>query len=207
MAETNWRVEGEYFESCNCAFLCPCIPSNMTASPTNGECKVALVFHITEGHFGETSLDDLTFVVAAHTPGAMAEGNWTLGLIIDERASDVQQEAIGAIASGSAGGPMAALAPLIGNFAGIELRPVRFEKDGMNCSVVVPEMLEQSVTGVASAADPTQPIMIDHTAHPANPRLALAKATVSHLHAFGIDWDDDGGQNNGHFAPFSWGSA
>jgi hypothetical protein len=40
--------------------------------------------------------------------------------------------------------------------------------------------------------------------HPANPRLALAKATRSHLHAFGIDWNDTSGQNNGHYAPFNW---
>ena len=207
MTETNWRVEGEYFESCNCDFLCPCVPSNLTAPPTHGDCKVAMVFHVTKGNFGEVALDDLTFVVAAHTPGVMADGNWTVGLIVDDRASEPQQEAIAAIASGNAGGPMANLAPLIGNFAGIELKPMRFEKDGMTCSVSVPEMLDQGVTGVASAADATQPIMIDHTLHPANARLALAKATHSHLHAFGIDWDDDSGQNNGHFAPFSWRSA
>jgi hypothetical protein len=40
--------------------------------------------------------------------------------------------------------------------------------------------------------------------HPANARLALAKATGSHLHAFGLDWDDTSGNNNGHFAPFNW---
>lgn len=204
MAETDWRIEGEYFESCNCDFLCPCISSNLGDEPTTGECKVALAFHITKGSFGDVALDDLTFVVAAHTPGIMAAGDWTVGLIVDERASEAQQEAIGAIASGAAGGPMANLAPLIGNFAGIELKPIRFEKDGLRCSVSVPGMLEQGVAGLPSAADPAEPIVIDNTAHPANPRLALAKATHSHLHAFGIDWDDDGGQNNGHSAPFSW---
>jgi hypothetical protein len=45
---------------------------------------------------------------------------------------------------------------------------------------------------------------IDNTLHPANPRLALAKSTGSHVHAFGLDWDDTSGRNNGHFAPFSW---
>jgi hypothetical protein len=40
--------------------------------------------------------------------------------------------------------------------------------------------------------------------HPASARLALAKATASHLHAFGLDWDDTSGNNNGHFAPFNW---
>jgi hypothetical protein len=65
-------------------------------------------------------------------------------------------------------------------------------------------MLEQSCEGVASVSDPTQPLYIDNTMHPANSRLALAKATGSHLHAFGLDWDDTSGNNNGHFAPFNW---
>lgn len=34
--------------------------------------------------------------------------------------------------------------------------------------------------------------------------LALAHATDSHVHAFGIDWDNTSGTNNGHFAPFNW---
>ncbi len=40
-----------------------------------------------------------------------------------------------------------------------------------------------------------------------NSRLALAKATGSHLHAFGIAWDDASGRNNGHFAAFDWKSS
>ena len=207
MNDQDWRVEGDYFESCNCDFLCPCISSNMTAAPTTGECKVAMVFHITKGHHGGTSLDDLSFAVAAWTPGAMIEGDWTVGIIIDDRADVAQRDAIAAIASGKGGGPMAGLAPLVGTFAGVESRPIRFEKDGLGRQVTIPGVLEQGVAGMPSLADPTDPIALDQTAHPANPRLALAKATHSHLHAFGIDWDDDSGRNNGHFAPFRWQSA
>jgi hypothetical protein len=68
-------------------------------------------------------------------------------------------------------------------------------------------MLEQSIAAIPSGADESQPMVLDNTMHPANPRLGLAKATGSHLHAFGIDWDDDSGTNNGHLAPFSWQAA
>jgi hypothetical protein len=44
----------------------------------------------------------------------MAEGNWSVAAYIDERADDKQTEALGAIFTGAAGGPMAAFAPLIG---------------------------------------------------------------------------------------------
>jgi hypothetical protein len=96
------------------------------------------------------------------------------------------------------------LTPLVGTFASLESRPIRFEADGLTRRVSVPDLLEEGVAGLPTYVDPSQPIVIDNTAHPANSRLALAKATHSHLHAFGLDWDDDGGRNNGHFASFRW---
>ena len=59
--------------------------------------------------------------------GPMGAGNMTVGLIIDERASDAQVEAISAIATGAVGGPMAALGPLVGKIAGVERRPIQFD--------------------------------------------------------------------------------
>src|SRR5438105_6132293 len=90
----SWHVTGEYCEACSCDFLCPCLPSNLTAPPTNGECRAALAFHITEGRYDGQALDGLSFVVALHTPGVMADGNWTVGLIVDQRASPAQKDAI-----------------------------------------------------------------------------------------------------------------
>lgn len=204
MATQNWHVSGEYFEACNCEFLCPCLPSNLTAMPTSGECKVALAFHIASGQFDGEALDGLNFVVVIHSPGAMGDGNMTVGLIVDERASAAQRDAIGAIASGQAGGPMAALAPLVGKFAGIETQPIRFDKRGASYEVVVPGLVDQAIDGVPSAANSAAPIAIDNVFHPVNTRLALAKASRAHLHAFGIDWDDTSGRANGHYAPFAW---
>ena len=204
MAETSWQISGDYFESCSCAYLCPCIYTNMAAQPTKGSCTVALAFHVEHGQYGAIPLDDLNFVVVAHTPGAMAEGNWSVGVVIDARANAEQQQALTAIASGQAGGPMAALVPLIGQFLGVESRPIQYQKNGKSRSLSIPGVLEQAVEGVSSPAYPEEPMAIDNTLHPANRRLALAKAQHSHLHLFGLDWDDTSGQNNGHFAPFHW---
>lgn len=40
--------------------------------------------------------------------------------------------------------------------------------------------------------------------HPVNNRLGLGNAKNSRVHAFGIDWEDASGRNNGHHAPFDW---
>lgn len=204
MASASWQVSGDYFETCSCDFLCPCLPSNLAAKPTRGTCHAALVFHVEQGDYQGLSLDGLNFAVLLQTPDAMGLGNWSVGVVTDQAASPDQQQALVAIASGQAGGPMAALSPLIGNFLGVEARPIHYQKNGLNRSVSIPGILDQEAAGLPSAVVQGEPIYIDNTAHPANSRLALARAVRSHLHAFGLDWDDTTGQNNGHFAPFNW---
>jgi hypothetical protein len=203
MANPEWRISGEYFEACNCDSVCPCPTSGLTARPTRGSCDAGLVFRVDRGSYGSTRLDGLAFAVLLHTPGPMIEGRWTVGLILDERATDEQRTALTAIASGQAGGPMAALGPLIGTFRGAEAKAIRIEQDGMRRSVSIPGTLDIAIEGIAGA-NPAEPIYFDNVGHPVARRLALAKASRSHMHAFGIDWDDDGGGNNGHFAPFAW---
>jgi hypothetical protein len=199
-----WRIEGQYMETCNCTYLCPCPSSNLTARPTEGDCKAAVALRIDKGEKDGVKLDGLSFIVVMHSPRAMAEGNITVGLIVDERATDKQAEAIGAIATGAAGGPMAALAPLVGRVAGVEKRPIRFAEDGLQRFVTAGDLVDQACEGVPGPARPGEPIYLDNTCHPVNSRLALAKATRSKIHAFGIDWDDSSGTRNGHFAPFAW---
>jgi hypothetical protein len=206
MASVSWQISGEYFEACSCDSVCPCLTSGMAARPTKGSCDVGLVFQVQRGRYGSTSLDGLSFAVLARTPGPMIQGNWTVGLVLDERGSKEQRDALTTIASGQGGGPMAALGPLIGNFAGAEAKPIRIESSGMRRSVSIPGMLDLAVEGIPGA-NQGEPIFFDNVAHPAASRLALAKASRSHLHGFGIDWDDTSGRNNGHFAPFSWTSS
>lgn len=199
-----WKVSGQYFENCNCDFICPCIGSNLTAKPTEGDCKAALAFKIDRGEKDGIRLDGLTFVIVMRSPGPMAEGNIKVGLIVDEKANEKQTEAIIAIASGAAGGPMAALGPLVSEMAGVEKRPIQFDADGLSRSVKAGEFIEQSCEGVPSAVKAGEPIYIDNTCHPVNAKLALAKAKHSRFNVFGISWKDMSGGKNGHFAPFAW---
>jgi hypothetical protein len=118
------------------------------------------------GRFGDVSLDGLCFALAGVAPGPMGDGNWNVGLIVDDRADAAQEKAIAAIASGEAGGPLAALAPLIASFRGVEKKSIRFEKDGLRRSVSIPGMLDQAVEGVPSPTVPGEPLVIDNSIQP-----------------------------------------
>jgi len=203
MATVQWQISGNYMEACSCDSVCPCPTSGLAARPTKGSCDAGLVFHVERGQYGGTTLDGLSFAVLLHTPGPMGQGNWTVGVIVDERASAPQREALTSIASGQGGGPMAAVGPLVGRFAGAEAKPIKLEGTGMRRAVSIPGVLDIAIEGIAGAKQ-DEPIYLDNVGHPAASRLALAKATRGHMHAFGINWDDTSGRNNGHFAPFSW---
>ena len=205
MATPDWKLRGQYYETCSCDFVCPCLPGRMAVRPTEGACTFAMAFEIERGHYGTVSLDGLGFVVLGRTPEAMDKGNWTVGIVADERASVEQRDAITAVASGAAGGPMAAVSGLVGTFAGVESAPIRFDRDGVKWSVSASSLVDMAAEGAMGInPEATEPIHLDNTGHPAADRVALARATRSHVHALGFDWDDAGGENNGQYAPFSW---
>lgn len=200
----DWRIEGQYMETCNCSYLCPCIPSHLTAKPTEGDCQAAIAMRVDKGARDGVELDGVSFIVFLHSPGPMAEGNITVGLIIDDKASAQQVEQVTAIATGAAGGPMAALAPLVGKVAGVERAPVHFESDGLKRSVTAGKLVDQACEGIAGAVRTSEPMFVENTGHPVNEKLALAKATRSRFDVFGAKWNDSSGTRNGHYAPFAW---
>ena len=135
----------------------------------------------------------------------MGKGNWSVGLIADERANAEQRDAITAIVSGAAGGPMAALSGLVGTFLGVESAPIHFDRSGARWSVTASRFLDMAAEGVKGLnPDATEPLYLDNTGHPAADRFALARASRSHVQALGLAWQDDSGGNNGQYAPFSW---
>lgn len=208
MTTASWNASGQYYETCSCDYVCPCILQQMTVEPTKGTCTFAMAFQIERGTFGSTALEGLGFIVLGLTPEAMGKGNWSVGLVIDDRATAEQRDAITAIASGSAGGPMAALAGLIGKFLGVESAPIKFDRTGVKWAVTagsLVDMAAQAAMGINPSV--TEPLRLSNTGHPASDSIALANAMKSHVDALGISWNDTSGKNNGQYAPFSWRSA
>ena len=94
---TQWEIRGVQYDTCNCAWGCPCQFGSPT---THGNCEGVLCGHIEEGHFGDTRLDGLDWAMLFYWPGEIAEGNGKQRVIIDERADDAQCEALRKILHG-----------------------------------------------------------------------------------------------------------
>jgi len=140
MGDVRWELAGQYTESCNCDYLCPCISSNAQAKPTHGECFAALLFQVDHGNYEAISLDGLNFGLALWTPTNMALGG-KFALVIDESASAEQAKSLESIGSGDAGGPPAGTKHLAPNYLGSVRAPISFKADGASRTVSAGDFL------------------------------------------------------------------
>lgn len=97
MPDVNWMISAREFSNCNCAYGCPC---QFNALPTHGFCQAVAGMEIDEGYHGDTKLDGLRFVGIFRWPGPIHFGKGEAAVVIDERASAAQRDALLRILSG-----------------------------------------------------------------------------------------------------------
>ena len=198
-----WRLDGTYFENCSCEVVCPCAATDLTAPADYERCRVLFAFHVDSGQVDGVDVSGLTIGLFADTPAQMIEGNWRVGLFMDADATEQQSAKLAGVFSGQMGGPMAALAPLIGEFLGIDTAPIEYSESGRSHHVKIGDAIEIDVEDATSPLDPDgPPPKLAGLRYPINTTLTVARATTSRISAFGIEISNTG--KNGFSAPFSW---
>jgi hypothetical protein len=198
----SWSLSGRYFENCTCDVVCPCTAS-LTLGADYDRCQVILVFHVEQGEVDGVDVSGLTVAAVADTPKVMTDGNWRLGVIMDETASDEQAEKLGAVFGGQLGGPMEALGPLVGENLGVERAALEFSVDGNRHTLKLGQFGEVDVEGVVPFGVETgEPGRLAGIFHPASSELKIAKAGDTRLSAFGLEPALAG--KSGFFADFAW---
>lgn len=198
-----WQIDGEYFESCNCELLCPCLLARGSVRPTEGHCDVMVAVRVNSGKYGQTDLSGLNAMLAIYAPGVMTSGNWTVAPYVDERGSQAQRAALEQIVSARAGGPLGRFDPLIATRMPAKAVPITFTADAGTRKLSIPGVAEVTVEGVVGVNN--EQVWIDNVAHFANRRLAAAKGTSSRFKDHSLSFDNSG--RNGHFAPIKWANA
>src|SRR3954454_26022 len=108
--------------------MCPCNLS-LDHGATYDFCRVTLVFNIREGAVEGTDIAGCKVAIIADSPKVMTEGNWRLGVFVGDEASAEQFDKLVQVFSGQLGGPMAGLAPLIGEMLGVERAAIHIDDD------------------------------------------------------------------------------
>jgi hypothetical protein len=129
-------------------------------------------------------------VAIIDTPKIMTEGNWRLGVFIDDQATDEQAEKLAGVFSGRLGGPMEALGPLVGENLGVERAPIDVREDGLRHSVRIGDAVDFEIEDVVPfGVESGQPAQLTGIFHPAGGELTIAHATRASIDAFGISYD------------------
>lgn len=197
----DWNLKGQFFEACNCEAACPCV---FLSPPTEDDCTALVGWHIDKGQFDGTDLDGLNVALAVHSPGHMAEVKWKVALYLDDRASESQAKALGAIFSGQAGGHPARLATHIGEVLGAGPAAIEFESADRRTSMKIAGIADVAITAAAGQGDAE--------IHVANHPLAISPgfpAVVAHSEHFryedhGMKWEV--AEKNGFYSPFEYAS-
>ncbi|HET7653346.1 MAG TPA: DUF1326 domain-containing protein [Acidimicrobiales bacterium] len=197
----SWSLKGSYVETCSCELMCPCNLS-FDHGATYDFCRVTLVFNVREGQVDGTDIAGLTVAAIADAPKVMTEGNWRLGVFVDDRATDEQFDKLVAVFTGQLGGPMAALAPLVGEVLGVERATIEVEDDGLRHRVRVGDAIDFEIEDIVPFGIETgEPIRFSGMFHPVGSNLTMAEAKRSRINAFGIQYEGKTGLST---SEFSW---
>jgi len=196
----SWNLKGSYAETCSCELMCPCNLS-FDHGATYDYCRATLAFDIREGEIDGTDVGGRKVVAIIDTPKVMTDGNWRLGMYVDDQASDEQFGKLTQVFGGQLGGPMAALAPLVGEVLGAERASIEMADDGLRHSVRVGDAIDFEVQDIVPfGKDDGVPVRFDGMFHPAGANLTMAEAKRSHIDAFGIRYEGKTGLSTSEFA-------
>ena len=195
-----WKIEGTYFESCSCDVVCPCTAS-LANGATHDYCRVVLVFNVKDGEIEGTDVGGLSIAAVVDTPKVMTEGNWKVGVFIDDKASDEQAGKLGAVFGGQLGGPMEAIGPLVGENLGVERARFDLHEEGLRHSVKIGNAVDIEIEDIVPFGVETgEPARLVGIFHPAGPDLTVAKALTARVNAFGIEYEGKAAFSRSNFA-------
>ncbi len=104
--ESSYRIEGSYYEACNCEAICPCRKQNGLADglSTYGNSDFLLSWHIDKGAAAGVDLSGRAVGIAGRYDDNEPGSPWRVTIYIDEAAGEDQFNALANIFRGDAGG-------------------------------------------------------------------------------------------------------
>ena len=185
-----WRMAGTYVATCNCNLVCPC-PVDGPPTSDDGQCRGVAVFHVAEGNLDDVDLSGVDLSLVNLFPSNLTSGNWKLGVVVDESASDEQAAAVERIISGQEGGPFGEFAALTDEWLGMERASVGFSNgDRPSASVAGTDYAFEPLAGPEGSGTQTT---VKNAAFGFAPEFRIGRAS-GHFDVFGIEFDGTYGE-------------
>jgi hypothetical protein len=203
----DWWMKGDWFDVCSCNLPCPCA---FAQAPTNNHCEGVMAYHVREGAYGDVRLDGLNVIVVVVFDGnAWARENpVSIGILMDQRASNLQRDALQKIFSGQAGGWMGVFAELVGEVCGLEFVPIEFAiaEDLAHWRVEIPGKVKAFAQALSGPTTPSgaRVQLYNAPGSEVGPRQVMTwgKAVDNEVNAFGLQWTWAG--RSSKYIPFDW---
>jgi hypothetical protein len=123
-----YNLQGTLLEACSCDVLCPCW---IGENPDTGNCQAFVAYHFDKGEINGVDVSGLSMINVAQIPGnVLVPHTWKILLLVDERATDEQLQALLDAYGGKLGGPLADLSQLVAEVIGVERVPISHEVRG-----------------------------------------------------------------------------
>jgi len=193
------NVSGSYFESCNCYAPCSCV---CLSEPSHGECAALVAWHVDDGGLDDVRLDGLNAALFAHAPGHMMQTKWRVALYLDRRATPEQQTALGQVFSGRAGGPLAALGPLIGEVMGVRVADIDYRAEGKRRSLKIAGLADIEIEALPGQ-DGGDVTLSNHPFTPA-PGFAAVVGKSKRFRYKDHGFEREVADRNGFYSPFAY---
>ena len=196
-----YNIEGTLLEACSCMAPCPCWVGD---DPDGGKCDTFVAYHIDRGQINGVDVSGLSLVNVAQIPGNILAGNWRLVILVDDKATPAQQEAILSAFGGKLGGPLADVASLIGEVVKVYPVPIEHQVEGGKGTLRVSNVLDAEMAPYTDANG--KPTTIHDTVFstiPGSPAyVAKASRHRVNIPEHGMTWEFSGRnaiQGNFHF--------
>lgn len=183
----NYQIEGSLLEACSCGAPCPCW---IGEDPHRGTCDAFVAYRIERGSIKGVDVSGVPFVIVAHIPGNILKGNWKIAVYMSDKATAAQKQAILDAWTGKLGGPLADLAKLIGEVAGVHDAPVDFRVEKGKGTLKVGQCVEAELAPYTDAdGNPTTISNTIFSTIPGSPAV-VAKATYHRVKIpeHGLQW-------------------
>jgi hypothetical protein len=137
-----YQLEGSLLEVCSCDVLCKCWVGE---DPDGETCEAIVAWHINQGVIQGVDVSGLTFVLLADIPGNVLKGNWRVVAYVPDHATQEQTQALVQVFTGKLGGPVADLAGLVGEVAGLECVPITFRVENGEGTLKIGDVAEATM--------------------------------------------------------------